>query len=182
MTEITSANELAVLQKAKKILDTMLEECLNEMISAGIPVQKDKIITIGLASFNKTHALCSFREIGNETYFIIAIRKDMLYYLEDDVVMANVKNSVYHELIHTCPDCRSHNDEFMKWSSICDKKLGTKTRMYMEDAFYYNKKPVESGITYVCRECGNIYISDGVFANDITCELCEEVMTRKNDR
>ena len=170
--------EVALYDKAQNILNEMLEECAKDMISVGIPVQKDKIINIGLANVPNTHALCCFKETEDGTRYIIAIRKTMMYHLDDEVVMANVKNSIYHELLHTCPKATTHNKTFMKWSGVCDKKLGTRTRLYMEDAIYYNTTK-NKGFAYVCPHCGNVYVSTDIFAEEIDCELCGTVMERK---
>mgnify|MGYP003305075682 CR=1 FL=1 len=169
--------EVNLYNDAMLKINEMMNECISDMIAAGIPVQKDKILNIGLANISNTHALCCFKETENGIRFVIAIKKTMMYHLNNEVVMTNVKNSIYHELLHTCPDCKSHNENFMKWSEICDKKIGTRTRCYMEDPIYYNKTKFK-GFIYVCPECGNTYISTDVFAEKIYCELCNNVMER----
>lgn len=172
--------EVTLYNDAMNRLNELLEECANDMFSVGIPVQKDKILNIGLATIPNTHAVCCFKKIDGITHFIIAIKKNMMYHLNDKVVMANVKNSIYHELIHTCPRCTSHNKTFLKWAHICDMTLGTQTLVYLEDVFYYNKT-TNNGVVYVCPECGNTYVSNGVFAEDISCEICKHTMQKQQE-
>ena len=170
--------EVVLYDRANAMLNNFLNECISDMIAVGIPVQKDKIIKIGLANIKDTHAVCCFKEIDGEINFIIAIKKTMMYHLDDEVVMANVKNSIYHELIHTCAGATSHNEIFMKWSVVCDRELNTHTRRYIEDVFYYNKTK-KKGFLYVCPDCGNEYISAKTFVEKIDCELCGKTMEKE---
>ena len=169
--------EAALYDRAKTILREMIEECASDMISVGIPIQQDKIVDFGLADTKKRHAVCWFDERSDG--YIIGVHKKIVRHLDDSVVLANLKNSVYHELLHTIPGATSHNEVFLKWAIACDEQLGTETRVFKEAPIYYHKKNAKA-FTYVCPHCGFTYVSAEVVEAPIAfaCPICETVMSK----
>ena len=157
--------------RASKTLNNMMKTCANDMVACGIPVRADRVIKVNVTNLKGTRACCFFKQNADgEMSFMICIDKKVLKHLDNDAVMANVKNSMYHELLHTCEGCHNgHGAEFVKWSKVCDKNLGTHTLRHMEEKVYYN--PNARHIVYVCPHCGNEYWAvKGV--DDTTCEIC----------
>lgn len=160
-------------QKAKtvKMLRNIMTTCIEDMHNVGIPVQDNRITGIGIKELKGTRAACVFT-LGNDSLlnFYILIHEKIIKHLDDEKVIANVKNSIYHELLHTCENCQEHNDVWMKWSKICDDKLGTHTRRHLEEKLYYN--PSLAPIIYRCPDCGNEYWAVKELLGDCECELC----------
>lgn len=161
--------------KATKMLENMMNSCANDMIAVGIPVRIDRIMKVVLATIRGTRACCFYKTMDDgEKSFMICIHKKMAKYMDNDAVMANVKNSMYHELLHTVANCHEgHNEDWVKWSMICDEKLGTHTRRHMEDKIYYN--PNARHIVYTCPHCGNEYWAVRE-VEDTSCEICGHEM------
>lgn len=109
------------------VLSTMMQECIDKMLEIGIPVAKDSINSIDFKKLNRINAGCYYECVDGNMVYDIVIHNGVVRYIDDDVVLNNVRNSIYHELLHTCPNCSWHNDEFVKWSKICNEKLGTHT-------------------------------------------------------
>ena len=166
--------ELFVTQKLKNLVN----ECSKDMQEAGIPIRNNRIVGTDVKKLLGTRAACYFTLAEDGLYiFYIYIHDKIIKYWNDETVWANVKNSIYHELLHTCDDCQSHNDEWMKWSKVCDDKLETHTRRHMEEKLYYN--PSLTPVIYRCPECGNEYWAVKELAKeDCNCELCANDMVR----
>lgn len=163
---------------ARKRLRTIIADCVKDMKEAGIPIQDKRIVGIGIQKLAGTRAACYFTmaEDGLDVFYIY-IHEKIINHLNDEAVWANVKNSIYHELLHTCDDCREHNHHWMKWSKVCDDKLGTHTRRHIEEKLYYN--PSLKPIVYHCNGCGNEYWATSKLSdNNCDCELCANDMIR----
>lgn len=170
---INNPREYKLYNQATQAIHTMLDECANNMISVGIPIQKDKILDIVLATISGAQAVCWFKN-SDDTNFIIGIRKQMMNYLDDMEVMSNVKNSIYHELLHTIKGASSHNEIFKKWSEICDELLYTRVNQCMENAVFYHTSK-RTTYQYTCPNCGFSYIST---KNNLecTCSGCGRII------
>lgn len=158
--------------EAHKILKEMLYECATDMVNANLPIQTEKINGIYIQKVEDTHAICSFipDEDGEFTFSII-IDEEFANHTDDEVVVANVKDSIYHELLHTCPDCQEHNDTWLAFAIECDKKLGTKTRTRQDDEIYYNQAQGMTIATYECEHCGFRFDTIRDYGRYIVCPI-----------
>lgn len=164
--------------KAQKMLIKMMNECIEDMLAVGIPVQKDRIQHIALLKLNGTQAGCYFKPANDgQLTFLIAIHDLFANHLDDEIVVANVKNAIYHELLHTCPNAQEHNDTWLELAVKCDNTLGTTTRRFLERCFFYNtcKKPP---IVYRCTHCGYEYYGANNIGENLTCEVCGDILVR----
>ena len=157
--------------RESKILNNMMTVCANNMVVAGIPVRANQVLKVNVTNLKGTRACCFYKKTADgDMVYMICINKKVLKYLDNDAVMANVENSMYHELLHTIVGCNDgHNEEWVKWSKVCDEKLGTSTRRHMEDKIYYN--PNTRYTVYTCPHCGNEYWAVKTI-DDNTCEIC----------
>ena len=166
--------------KAHKILQEMLYECAVDMVNAGLPIQPERVDGIYIQKVKKAQAVCSFRPDENdELLFSIMIDEQFANHMEDEVVLANVKDSIYHELLHTCPDCQSHNDNWLDVAVECDAKLGTHTRTRQDDEIYYNKAHGMEIATYECSHCGFKFETVNDYGNYIYCPIDKEKLYKK---
>ena len=158
-------------ERAMKVLEDMLKECAKELMSLDIPIRIDRVRGIHLISLKNTLAGCYYRESSGGSEFIIAIHTSFVKYMDDPAVLENVRNSIRHELIHTCANTQEHNGTWLYWANKCDKILGSSTRIFMEEEIYYNIHDVAPFI-YRCDECGFEYHSTRNDFEEIHCDIC----------
>lgn len=165
--------------KAHETLEKMLYECAIDMVNVGLPIQTEKIDGIYIQKVKDTHAVCSFRTDENgELTFSIIIDETFAKYMDDEVVIANIKNSIYHELLHTCPECQNHNDNWLNLAIECDAKLGTHTRTRQDDEIYYNRAQGMEIATYSCKHCGFTFSTIRDYGKYIICPIDHEKVFR----
>jgi hypothetical protein len=164
------------LIKTHKFIKETYVKCVSNLKRIGVPVQDDCIIDVVLRQLPKTQACCYYKtDETNKMIFLLSFDEKLVEHIEDVEVVNNFENSMYHELIHTCPDAQNHNDIWLKWANLCDEKLNTKTKRFCEDNIYYNTTHNDV-ITYKCDECGHEYCTTIMFENDIFCEICGRKM------
>ena len=117
--------------RAYDMLNNMMHECANDMLGVGIPVHPEQVKNIHIGTVKGSRAACFYRMGADARYaFIISIDKGFLKHMDNNAVMANVKESMYHELLHTCDGCQTHNAAFLEISTassrqICNKSSST---------------------------------------------------------
>jgi hypothetical protein len=167
---------------AHKILKEMLYECAIDMINAGLPIQTEKTTGIYIQKVEDAQAICAFGQSENgDLNFSIIIDEEFANHMNDRVVLENVKNSIYHELLHTCPDCEDHNPNWLAVAIECDEKLGTKTRTRQDDEIYYNQAQGMATATYECEHCGFRFDTIRDYGEYIICPIDEEKAYKKLD-
>ena len=177
-------NSIAWLQKtekriaAKKLIRQMLDDCSRRMLEVGIPIQSDRVLDICLMKLSGTRAVCYGKKADDgKMNFVIAIEETFVHHLDKPRVVEHVRNSIVHELLHTCPDCQDgHKGDFVRWSKFCDEKLGTRTLVHMESPVYYQTRKSKPFV-YQCKNCGNLYYAVKKL-EDTGCEICAEEMER----
>ena len=94
-------------------------KCVAELESIGMDYS-DKIINVKVnGRLKATLGRCVFdRRSG---YYTIEVAPCML---GDDVEVEAVKDTIIHELIHTCPGCMNHGTEWKRRAQIVNRKLG----------------------------------------------------------
>ena len=161
------------------VLEEIMNTCITEMQAVGIPVQKNNIKGISVNTIKGAHAICNWVENDGDIEFNIVISDKIYKYADDEIVMQNVKNSIYHELLHTCPNClNGHNEDFIKWAKVCDKKLGTKTLEFKDNKVYYNRHKGDMYEIY-CPKCGFTHIYAKELTYDIKCTMCGSVFIKR---
>lgn len=97
-------------------LNKIARECMEELDSIGIPFSIVLEWTINTRA-KKRWGQC--RKING--YYFININEDLL---REDSSLAGLKNTIIHELLHTCPGCMAHNAMWNKWASKVHRELG----------------------------------------------------------
>ena len=94
-----------------KDLQKLADECQADLISIDIPYGRVKLWVINYRS-KARWGLCKKRPDG---YFEIEIAEALL---QDGVSDIAAKNTIIHELLHTCPGCLKHTG---RWKMYADK-------------------------------------------------------------
>lgn len=174
---MTKMQELELKVKIHEMLKNMMQECIADMVNIGIPVQIEKINDIYLGDVKGSFAMCCYDKVGADyTNFNIVISKKIIKHMNDEVVVANVKNSIYHELIHTCSDCQmGHNETWLEYAVICDNKLNAKTRARQDEKVYLNRAKGKI-YTYRCEHCGFEYKTAENVGEFVRCPIDKEII------
>ena len=134
-------------------LYVVAKSCMNQLDSIGIPYRA--------ASFEvNSRAVKRWGQCSCENgKFIIQISS----------VLLNEKNSEYglrqtiiHELIHTCCGCMNHGEEWQKWADKCNRCLGYKiSRCNTAESLGVVYNEIKENKPYyliVCKNCGHRYV------------------------
>lgn len=131
----------------------IFEEVVEEFDFNDIPIA-DSVDMI--LHFNKTISAlgcCKWKRINNKCYYAIYLSE---YALEDEEL---IRNTIAHELVHTCPHCKNHGKYFKQYGAMVKTKLGynIQTKAGEKEA---KKSGIKDAITakakyYIkCCDCG----------------------------
>ncbi len=132
-------------------LRRVFEECCSELDAINIPYGNVKEI-VPNARAQKRWGQCKRNYDGT---YSINISTQLL---EDSTPINGLKNTIIHELIHTCPECFNHRS---KWKSYADK-VNQRYGYDIKRCESSNEKgidPFNTSAKYVyrCVKCGTIY-------------------------
>lgn len=144
-----------------KDLQGLFAECCMEVRCLGIPVSNH--IKAVRVNNRLSRAMGRCKRINNYVMEVYEIEINPCM-LADEVDPMETKNTIVHELIHTCPGCMNHGDMFHHWAEVVNKRLG-----YHVDTYAQTETLVNAGVeiktrqkeTYkyalVCKACGHEY-------------------------
>ena len=142
-----------------KNLRRLYSECVSEAKGIGLDIS-DNITRITVNNrLSRALGRCTMSwDAWNRKYsYKIEMNPCML---ADDLEDKVPKNTIMHELIHTCKDCMNHGSEFQHRASIVNRKLGynvhtqTDSRILEAAGVVVKKTPDRYGI--VCNKCGRV--------------------------
>ena len=122
-------------------LNTLYQQCINELASIGINIQNNKDIgniQIHISKRNnKRYGACKQEEPDTSTMYVEKIgRRKVIKYLKykkhiieispwvmglDDSI---IKNTIMHEIIHCMPNCNNHGRAFKQYAKYINQNLG----------------------------------------------------------
>lgn len=159
-------------------LQNLYDECLNELKAIGINFEENKEIgniDIALSKRKTKRYGCCKQENPDKKYKIIEKRgntkitryeKFLTHHIEiskwvmelDDSI---IKNTILHEMIHCIPFCNNHGEEFKKYASYINKKLGYDIKRvgnpkedYEKSNIPYIEEHLEYKYKIQCEKCG----------------------------
>ena len=97
-------------------LEKIAQECIKEVKAARIPVQDDRIVLI-TAKKIKDWGVCVATPRRFEIYINLRL-------LSDQCPVKSLKETMIHELIHTCPGAYDHGELFRHYARIMDERYG----------------------------------------------------------
>ena len=154
-----------------KYLNKIADDCKYELERLHIPISpvtEFKINTRATARFGQ----CSRISGG----FSI----DINYKLCDGMHEDGLKNTIYHELLHTCPDCNNHGREWKRLSKIVEDKLGQKiSRMNSWEEKGFATTGTNKYV-FKCMSCGRVleYKRNCKAVRMLKCRFCGGTLTK----
>lgn len=103
-----------------KNLNALYEECKKELDTLNIPYSKPTPIYMCNSASYAGQTQRRRNKYGGWNYTIKITRK----ILGDETLVKGVKQTIIHELLHTCPDCWSHKDDWKGYVEIVNKQFG----------------------------------------------------------
>lgn len=134
-------------------LQKIYYECVQECKNAKIPIRDNKVIKIGLMTdeLEDFYGVC-YKELNNEGFSIYI--NPLLF--NENCNIKELKETIIHELIHTCSRCWTHGKTWMKYANIMNNKYSYElTTIKDYDAIFNKEKPILHH--YICPNCGSIY-------------------------
>ena len=111
------------------------------------------------ANNRKVMGLCrsrGYRQYGDMvvTSCSILLNPNMLKFEDDGLLI--IKNTLAHELCHTCKGCQNHGPQFHKVAEIIKRNMGyvIDTRADLDASAYFNKYLPQTKYKLVCQGCG----------------------------
>lgn len=133
-------------------LNQLLNECIIELEALNIPIAK-QIRGVFINKRAKSRfGCCKIQRAGIKTYYQIEVSAFLLAGGREAV-----KDVIFHELLHTCPDCMNHGARWKKYAALVNQryKRHVRTANRYED-FALTPPADREAIKYhiVCTRCG----------------------------
>lgn len=151
-----------------KDLQKLFNECKKELDDIGIKYGNIVKLEVNYR-FKKTWGQCSYVN-KNENKFKIEIAAKLL---QDDIDDISTKNTIIHELLHSCKDCMNHGNEWKRLANIVNKKYPQynikRTTSNKSKGIEYEDK--DFNYILECKKCGNkLYFS----------KMCKRIIYAEN--
>lgn len=131
---------------------TLFREVKKDAISLDIPFNDIADVIISKRA-KRRFGSCKYNE-EDDAYYISVSE----FILDDNVPIWPIKETLMHELIHSCDGCMNHGDEFKKWANIAGK-LGYKVTRTKNRADFNlkNRELPPTKYSISCTKCGHTY-------------------------
>ena len=105
----------------KDQLNQWLREEQDNLIVIGIPVSRDICPEIRLSKATSWYGQCQQNRVyqGRRYKFVISISA---YHLQSSE--RAIRNTIIHELLHTCPGCLNHGAKWKKYADMVGQQFG----------------------------------------------------------
>lgn len=128
------------------------QECMEEVMAAGIEPGLIRMWTINSRAKSRW-GLCI--KHPDNTYEI-QIAAQLLE--SDDVSIKACKETIIHEVLHTCKDCMKHTGTWKNYANIMNNKYGYDikrcTSLEGKGLAHENEPATPAKYNYVCKKCG----------------------------
>ena len=139
----------------QQYLETIAENCTENLKAIGIPCGKVKSFSVNTRAKNRW-GQTRYNRAGNFYEININIA------LCDGSHEEGLRNTLYHELLHTCPGCMNHGNLWNRYGRMVQSKLGYKilrcdtaeNKGFSSGEYQYNLEPVR--YLFQCSECGSL--------------------------
>ena len=175
-------------------LNLLFEEVKQELESIHVPVKLAGKIEIAVAKRNcKRYGCCKQSKPDESTKIIKTYRRKRYIeygiYKEHRIEISKwvlemeesiIKNTIAHELIHCLPYCSNHGENFKRYATYINQKLGycvTRVGNKKEDFAKSNREYAEEIYKYIitCTTCQQLYKRQRLaknFLKKYRCGVC----------
>lgn len=158
--------------KAMRNLDEIMADCIVELQELGVPIAPPAAWSVNTRA--RRWGQCCYNSATGD--FTINIAETLL--LEDNDING-LLSTVYHELIHTCPGCFNHGNEWKRWALFVSQHTGIRVERLASaeekgvKTDWRPQKSHEKRYAVQCTGCGRVYRRE---------KLCEVVRHPENYR
>ena len=140
-----------------KDLNAICLECENDLAAIGIKLGRITEYTVNSRAKTRL-GLCSANRFGG---YRIQISEVLL---RDDVPLDELKNTVYHEQLHTCRGCMNHGEEWKRLARKVSAAYGIDiARVASPDEIavkiHATQRREQAKYKYECQNCGRVHIN-----------------------
>lgn len=139
-------------------LATIGIQCENDLVGIGIPIGRISEYTVNTRAKTRLGRCVSKRSGG----YRIEISEVLL---RDDVPLDELKNTIYHELIHTCYGCMNHDEMWKRFAKKVSISFGiniSRTASNGDKSVQILREELnrrEPKYKYECQSCGRIHVN-----------------------
>ncbi len=133
----------------------LMQEVKREMKAVKIPVSSHISPDVKINTRAKKRFGCC---IQKGSYFTIELSDRLLNAPEK-----SCRQTLAHELIHTCPGCYNHGEKFLYYAAIMNRTYGYSIkRTNSGEELGLKEQPREKNIKYIlqCEKCGNFIMRE----------------------
>ena len=151
--------------KMERKLADVYKECVGELDAIGVPYGTVTEVTVNYRAKSRWGQCVRDNARGT---FTINIRCDLLMEYASE---KGLKETILHELIHTCPHCMNHGPEWVKWVELVNdcyayaiKRANTAEDKGMAAEYYEaikierEQKRMNAKYRFHCRDCGQVIV------------------------
>lgn len=152
---------VAMKKQMNERLEKVFRECIDEMNAIEIPFGRITEVTVNYRA-KKRWGQCA-RTVGVYGFeFSINIRAELCH---PDASERGLKETIVHEILHTCPDCFCHTGEWKRLAELVNdcygynvKRIASAADLEMTDFFkeHGEIQKIAYKYTIVCKKCGKV--------------------------
>lgn len=155
------AYDATMKRQMENRLEVVFRECIDELNAIEIPFGRISKITVNYRAKSRW-GQCVRREDVYGFVYSINIRAELVH---PDAYEKGLKETIIHEILHTCPDCFCHTGEWKRLADLVNDCYGYNVKRAASAAdlgmteFYCKHEEVKRmqwKYTVVCKKCGKV--------------------------
>ena len=157
------AYTVAMKRRMEKRLGEMYRECIDEMNAIDIPYGKIVEVTVNYRAKSRWGQCRKSYANADGIVYKININCDLCH---PDASERGLKETIIHEILHTCPDCMCHTGEWKRLAELVNdcygynvKRCNSSEEKGMEE-FYAQHDELKKKPTWKyeirCKSCGKV--------------------------
>ena len=158
------AYSVAMKRQMEKRLEEIFRECIDEMNAIEIPFGKITEVTVNYRAKSRWGQCCRKCDVYGFVY-TININCDLCH---PEASEKGLKETIIHEILHTCPDCMCHTGEWKRLADLVNdcygynvKRCNSSEDKGMDDFYKQHQELAKRRrptwkYTIKCKNCGKI--------------------------
>lgn len=149
---------------SKEQLNQWLREEQDNLVAIGVPISSHICPEIRLSKATSWYGQCQQNRVyqGKRYPFVISVSA---YHLQSSE--RAIRNTLLHELLHTCPGCLNHGPKWKAYAALVQKQLGYNIvraggdkdeDSAIEQARQQKRASCQTQYFLICTQCGQEFI------------------------